>query len=238
MLRRQRHKKIGGIVAEAVAVEAAEAVAIGAHPEVALVIDEEATDLIFGQAVLGGVGDELAVVIAGEAAAARADPEATVAPVIHRGDVIVDQVAATLGEDLEVDAVEADEAFLGAEPEVAVAGLDEHIDAALGQAVFDGPDIDVILREGFGGIERQGLLGIHTGAACRTAKRAHQPENDMEQSLLHVVMLPDVFRFLRTIRVAIRDALDALAGKRTVKTLPFPFSLSTNIDPSSDSVSR
>ena len=71
-------------------------------------------------------------------------------------------------EDLEADAIEPDQAFVGAEPEVAVAGLEQGGDGFGGEAIFQSPGTEGEVVEG-----RADLRG------GREAKECPEPQEDL-----------------------------------------------------------
>ena len=94
----------------------------------------------------------------------------------HLRDVTIGEVAAACVEDAEVEPVEADEAFLGAEPEVAVGRAEDGVNTTLRQALLGRPGVEVVLRQGIVRVEREHLLGMHTGAARRAKEREDPPK--------------------------------------------------------------
>ncbi len=72
---------------------------------------------------------------------------------------------------------------MGAEPEVAVGLAEDGVDTTMRQPMLGRPGVEVVLRQGMVRVEREHLLGIHTGAARRAKEREDQPKDDMTKSL-------------------------------------------------------
>jgi hypothetical protein len=79
--------------------------------------------------------------------AVGAEGEDVVAALEGRGIVAI--------QDTKLLAVEAREAGLRAEPEIAIAGFRDGADGFLRQAVANVPDVEPVLRDGFGGVDSE-----------------------------------------------------------------------------------
>src|SRR5262249_19808659 len=96
---------------------------------------------IIGETVLHGVDGELSLTVADQAAAKGAYPERAFVVLIEDPNIIVpDVVSIGFIEDLELRAVEANQAFLSSDPQIAIAGLEQALNAVLRQTILRAPN--------------------------------------------------------------------------------------------------
>src|SRR5262249_7668756 len=103
----------------------------------------------------------------------RSDPERAVAPLAEGANPVVADRGAVAGiEDREANAVESDEALLGAEPQVTVAGLEDRVHRVLREAGVAVPDVAAVLGERGAGVQAAGAGGAEPqDEACRQGPR-------------------------------------------------------------------
>ncbi len=161
------------------------------QPQGAVAVLADRYHQVARQAVGGRVGDELPGAIAGQPAVFAADPEGAVAGFVQRENAIALQARGVAGiEDREGHAVESRQATERPQPQVAVAGLDDGVDRALGQALLGAPDVvHVGTDEGLAGAR----VGGFSDARPNRGERQRDGEDDAEPSqgiVVHQESLP------------------------------------------------
>jgi len=136
--------------------QAADPGAVGADPERAVGVGEQAQDAVMRQTVAGGVGAEPVPAQAAQAAAVGADPDGAVRPLRQGGDDVERQPVAG-GEHAEAAVLEAEQpAAVGARPQRAGPVHQERPDVVGGQ----GPGGELVVDVEAGAVEpRHPLLG-------------------------------------------------------------------------------
>ena len=130
-----------------------------------------------GQALGGGVGGKGAAAIAHQAGGGR-DPQSAGFILEQVVDGVAFELRSILGvEGDKVDAVEADQASVGAQPQIAVAGLQDGVDGVLGQAGIGAPGLVAVVVERSLGIERQ--RGVSERQQQHTSAIARQPASSL-----------------------------------------------------------
>lgn len=106
--------------------------------------------------------------------AERCGPEIAVRILSESADQAAMQSRITLSEFVKTNAIEADEAVLGAKPEETIASLEDGIDGRLKPTLFLAPTAMRVLGERFTGIER-----VRGGRQEREQKSAQEGPHDL-----------------------------------------------------------
>ena len=136
-------------------IEARQARALGRDPETAALVEHGVHHFILLEAFLLAVRAPLAVAQHAHAAARRADDERAIGRDTDRPHAVVAQIRRVAPVDeVEFEAVVADQPFPGAEPQVAVGRLRDRVDLVVRQAFARGPGFAEIGVDGLAGRER------------------------------------------------------------------------------------